>query len=187
MHRPRRLLDARSRTPADVGCATALAETMDPEEWIGVVTQAFEVMADAAYRYEGTVAQLLGDGLLAFFGAPVAHEDDPDRAVRAGLDMVREIDALGDELGLDLRIRVGINTGLVIVGNVGTDLRYEYTAIGDAVNVASRIQSSATPGSVLITEETHRFVHRQVEVVDLGSIELRGKAEPVRAYEVVGL
>jgi len=160
---------------------------MDPEEWIGVITQAFEVMADAAYRYEGTVAQLLGDGLLAFFGAPIAHEDDPERAVRAGLDMVREIEALGEQLGLELRIRVGINTGLVIVGNVGNDLRYEYTAIGDAVNVASRMQSSATPGSVLITDDTHRFVQRQVEVVDLGSIELRGKTEPVRAYEVVGL
>jgi class 3 adenylate cyclase/tetratricopeptide (TPR) repeat protein len=172
---------------ADVVGSTALAETMDPEEWIGVVTQAFEVMADAAYRYEGTVAQLLGDGLLAFFGAPVAHEDDPGRAVRAALDMVREIDALGEELGLELRIRVGINTGLVVVGNVGNDLRYEYTAIGDAVNVASRVQASATPGTVVITAETFRLVASQLEVVDLGELELKGKSEPVRAYEVVGL
>ncbi len=172
---------------ADVVGSTALAETMDPEEWIGVVTQAFEVMANAAYRYEGTVAQLLGDGLLAFFGAPIAHEDDPERAVRAGLDMVREIDGLGEELGLELKIRVGINTGLVVVGNVGNDLRYEYTAIGDAVNVAARIHVSATAGTVLVTEGTYRLVASRVEVVDLGELELKGKSELVHAYEVVGL
>ncbi|MBD0329968.1 MAG: AAA family ATPase [Thermoleophilia bacterium] len=170
---------------ADVVGSTALAESMDPEEWIGVVTQAFEVLAEAAYRYEGTVAQLLGDGLLAFFGAPLAHEDDPERAIRAGVEMVREIEALGDELGLELRIRVGINTGLVVVGNVGNDLRYEYTAVGDAMNVASRMQAAASPGSVLVTEETHRLAAGQFEVVDLGGIEVRGRSERVRAYEVV--
>ncbi len=107
-------------------------------------------MSKAVFRYEGTIAQLQGDAMLAFFGAPVAHEDDPDRAIRAALDMVEATDEFARQLkaqrGIDFRIRAGINTGPVIVGNVGSDLRYEYTALGDAVNVAARVQTSAATG-----------------------------------------
>src|SRR5205807_8271771 len=143
---------------ADIAGSTAIAEHMDPEDWTAIVGQAFARMNQTIERYGGTVARLMGDGVLAFFGAPVAHEDDPERAVRCGLDMVRAIDDLGAkhraQTVTDLRVRVGINTGPVVVGVVGTEKAHEYTAMGDAVNVAARMQSHAEPGGVLITAAT---------------------------------
>jgi predicted ATPase len=133
----------------------------------------------------------MGDGVLVFFGAPVAHEDDPERAVRCGLDMVREIAGLGGEShaqhGVPLQVRVGINTGPVVVGMVGSDIAREYTAMGDAVNVAARMQSSAPPGGVMVTAATYRFVAPLVEAIDAGPLELKGKAEPVHCYQITGL
>ncbi|HEY7598816.1 MAG TPA: adenylate/guanylate cyclase domain-containing protein, partial [Candidatus Limnocylindrales bacterium] len=147
---------------ADVVGSTSLAERMDPEDWTQMMNEAFDLMSRAIFRYEGTIAQFQGDALLAFFGAPVAHEDDPERAVRAALEMVESTNEFARQLkqahGIDFRIRVGINSGPVLVGNVGTDLRYEYTALGDAVNVAARVQTSAEPGTVLISAATQRFV-----------------------------
>jgi class 3 adenylate cyclase len=176
---------------ADIAGSTAMAERMDPEDWTAVVGQAFARMNATVERYEGTIARLMGDGLLAFFGAPVAHEDDPERAVRCGLDMVKAIGALGAaHLGKDelvLRVRVGINTGPVVVGIVGTDAASEYTAMGDAVNVAARMQAHAPPGSVLVTEATHRFIAPLVESRDVGMLELKGKSDAVHAFEVTGL
>jgi hypothetical protein len=148
-------------------------------------------MSQAVFRYEGTIAQLQGDAMLAFFGAPVAHEDDPDRAVRAALEMVERTDEFARQLkaahGIDFRIRAGLNTGPVIVGNVGSDLRYEYTALGDAVNVAARVQTAAEPGSVLVTAQTQRFIAGAFDFEDLGEVEVKGKAEPIRLYRVLGV
>ncbi len=176
---------------ADVVGSTSLAETMDPEDWTQMMNEAFEHMSNAVFRYEGTIAQLQGDAMLAFFGAPVAHEDDPDRAVRAALDMLQATDEFARQLkaarGIDFRIRAGINTGPVLVGMVGTDLRYEYTALGDAMNVAARMQAAAEPGTVVITSNTHRFVAASFDFEDLGELEVRGKADPVHAYRVLGL
>ena len=142
-------------------------------------------------RYGGTIARLMGDGVLAFFGAPTAHEDDPERAVRCGLDLVRAIDELDASKHVSeadkLRVRVGINTGPVVVGIVGTEAASEYTAMGDTVNVAARMQASARPGSVLITAATHRFVSGLVEAVDVGQLELKGKSATVRAYQITSL
>ena len=142
-------------------------------------------------RYGGNIARLMGDGVLAFFGAPTAHEDDPERAVRCGLDLVRAIDELDASNHISeadkLRVRVGINTGPVVVGVVGTETASEYTAMGDTVNVAARMQASARPGSVLITAATHRFVSGLVEAVDVGQLELKGKSATVRAYEITSL
>ncbi|HSH21292.1 MAG TPA: adenylate/guanylate cyclase domain-containing protein [Candidatus Caenarcaniphilales bacterium] len=175
---------------ADVVGSTALAEQMDPEDWTQMMNEAFDLMSQAVFRYEGTIAQLQGDALLAFFGAPVAHEDDPERAVRAAMEMVAAVDEFAQQLqqtrGIDFRIRAGINSGPVVVGNVGTDLRYEYTALGDAVNVAARMQSLAEPGSVLITANTHRLLGGAFLVEDLGAIAVKGKADPVHAYRVLG-
>ena len=177
---------------ADVVGSTSIAETMDPEEWTAILNGAFEVMSQAIHRYEGTIAKLLGDAILAFFGAPIAHEDDPARAARAALDLVRGVARYAEPLrasgaGIDLQVRIGINTGPVIVGNVGSDLRYEYTALGDAVNVAARMQTAAEPGQILLAEGTYRFIAPLVDVRELGPIEIKGKAEPVRAYELQGL
>lgn len=174
---------------ADVVGSTALAERLDPEDWTAMMNEAFDEMSKAVFRYEGTIAQLQGDAMVAFFGAPVAHEDDPDRAVRAALDMVAAIDEFARQLkathGIDFRIRAGINSGPVVVGNVGTDLRYEYTALGDAMNVAARMQAAAEPGSVLITASTHRLVADAFETEDIGEIAVKGKTEPVHAYRVL--
>jgi len=176
---------------ADIANSTAIAERLDAEDWTAIVGEAFGLMNRTIERYGGTVARLMGDGVLAFFGAPVAHEDDPERAVRCGLDMVRAIDDLGAkhraQTVTDLRVRVGINTGPVVVGVVGTEKAHEYTAMGDAVNVAARMQSHAEPGGVLITAATHRFLAALVDARDVGHLELKGKTDAVQAFAVAGL
>jgi class 3 adenylate cyclase/tetratricopeptide (TPR) repeat protein len=174
----------------DVKGSTAMAETMDPEDWTTIMNGAFERLIAPVYRYEGTLARLMGDAIFAFFGAPIAHEDDPQRAVWAGLDIVSGIAAYRErvraEHGLDLDVRVGIHTGPVIVGQVGSDLRLEYTAMGDAVNVAARMEQTADPGTVQITAETHRLVEPLFDVEPRGPVEVKGKAEPIEAYTVAG-
>src|SRR5438445_8480931 len=176
---------------ADIAGSTSIAERMDPEDWTALVGEAFKRMTGTIERYDGTIARLMGDGVLAFFGAPVAHEDDPERAVRCGLDMARAIDELGAAQrakgASDLRVRVGINTGPVVVGIVGTDTANEYTAMGDAVNVAARMQAHADPGTVLVTAATHRFIAPLVEARDVGAIEVKGKAEAVHAFAISAL
>lgn len=176
---------------ADLAGSTSIAEQLDPEDWTALVGEAFRHMNHTIERYGGTIARLMGDGVLAFFGAPVAHEDDPERAVRCGLDMARAIDELDAKMHVPaasgLRVRVGINTGPVVVGIVGTDAAHEYTAMGDTVNVAARMQAMAHPGAVLVTAATHRFVAALVEANDVGVVELKGKAEAVHAYEITGL
>ena len=173
---------------ADIAGSTAIAERLDPEDWTAIVSEAFALMNRTIERFDGTIARLMGDGVLAFFGAPVAHEDDPERAVRCGLEMAKAIDELGAkhraQTGTPIQIRVGINTGPVVVGVVGTEKASEYTAMGDAVNVAARMQAHAAPGSVLMTAATYRFVAPLVDARDAGSLELKGKSDAVRAYEV---
>src|SRR5438874_7595452 len=176
---------------ADIAGSTAIAERLDPEDWTALIGEAFQRMNRTIERYGGKIARLMGDGVLAFFGAPTAHEDDPERAVRCGLDMVRaieELDASKHIAGADkLMVRVGINTGPVVVGIVGTEKANEYTAMGDTVNVAARMQASARPGSVLVTSATYRFIGPLVEAVDVGRLELKGKTETVHAFEITGL
>lgn len=174
----------------DVVGSTTMAESMDPEDWVAIMNRAFDVMSQALYRYEGTIASLIGDGILAFFGAPVAHEDDPERAVLAASAMVDGVAELAGELktehGIDFQIRVGVNSGEVVVGNVGSDLRYEYTALGDTMNVAARMESAAPPGAVLVTAETRRFLRGRFDVEDWGEIQVKGREQPVHAYRIVG-
>src|SRR5579859_3902316 len=174
----------------DVKGSTALAEQMDPEAWAAIMNRAFEYLTGPVYRYEGTIARLMGDAVLAFFGAPLAHEDDPRRAVLAGLDIVAGIagfrEQLRQEQGLDFNVRVGINTGLVMVGAVGSDLFMEYTAMGDAVNLAARMEQTARPGTVQIAGDTYRLVAPLFDCEPLGEIEVKGKSQPVPAYRVRG-
>lgn len=172
----------------DVVDSTTLAESMDPEEWTSLMNAAFNQLTPVVTRYEGTIARLMGDALLVLFGAPSAHEDDPIRAVRAGLDLVaaaREYaNSVRKEYGVDFAIRVGIHTGNVVVGRVGSDQAHEYTAMGDAVNLASRLQSAARPLSVLISEQVFKQVEGTIEAADMGEIRVKGKTEPVHAYMV---
>ena len=172
----------------DIVGSTSYAEKLDPEEWKEIVSGAHQRVSEAVYRYEGTIAQLLGDGVLAFFGAPITHEDDPIRAVHAGLDIQRSITEYSRQMKgyIDnFQMRIGINTGTVIVGSVGSDMHMEYSAIGDAVNLAARLQSAAQPGHVLISEATERMVKAAFNLNALGEINVKGKAAPVRVFEVV--
>jgi class 3 adenylate cyclase len=172
----------------DVVNSTGLAERLDPEDWTEVMNGAFEHLTAPIHRYEGTVARLMGDGLLAFFGAPAAHEDDPQRAVLAALDIIDAIQAFAKTLdGLDFNVRIGINTGQVVVADVGSASSMEHTAMGDAVNVAARMQQTAAPGTVQLSAETYRLVAPLFDVEPLGNVELKGKTEPVAAYRVTGI
>jgi len=174
----------------DVSGSTAMASRLDPEEWAEIMNEAFDYLIAPVYRYEGIVARLMGDGLLAFFGAPIAHEDDPQRAILAGLDIVKGMqrfrEQMRQEYELDFNVRVGINTGPVVVGQIGSDLAVEYTAMGDAINLAARMESTALPGTVQITDHTYKLVAPLFDVWDVGPIQVKGKAEPVQAYRVLG-
>jgi len=172
----------------DVAGFTSLSERLDPEEVHRLMSRAFDLMLAEVHRYEGTVNQFLGDGIMAIFGAPIAHEDHAVRAVHAALGIARTLEAYQAELlprGIRLRARQGLNTGLVVVGSIGSDLRMDYTAVGDATNVAARMQQAGAPGRVTISEATYRLVRGYFEARSLGQLEVKGKAEPVGAWEVV--
>ncbi len=173
----------------DVKGSTTLAESLDPEDWAEVMEGAFGVLIEAVRRYEGTVARVMGDAILAYFGAPKAHEDDPERAVLAALDMRRDTAAYRERLrtrGIsEFDIRVGINTGLAILGDA-TGEGIEYTAMGDAVNVAARLEQSASPGTIVVGDSTRRHLADHFELRPLGKLEVRGRAATIDAFEVVG-
>ncbi len=173
----------------DVKGSTAMAEQLDPEEWAEIMNNAFEYLIKPVHDYEGTVARLMGDAILAFFGAPLAHEDDPQRAILAGLEIIENItqyrEKIQQQYGMDFSVRVGLNTGLVVVGNIGSDYKFEYTAMGDAINLAARMQTAADPNSVFITENTYRLVPALFDFEDKGLMEIKGKAEAVHVYRVL--
>jgi tetratricopeptide (TPR) repeat protein len=152
------------------------------------MSRAFDLMLAEVHRYEGTVNQFLGDGIMALFGAPIAHEDHARRAVHAALGIGRALETYQTELaprGIRFRARQGLNTGLVVVGSIGSDLRMDYTAVGDTTNVAARLQQAGEPGRVTISEATHRLVRGYFETRPLGELHLKGKAESIVAWEVV--
>jgi class 3 adenylate cyclase len=174
---------------ADIVGSTELARDLGSELWMKVIHDILDRITPAIYRYEGTLARLLGDGVWAFFGAPVAHEDDPVRAVRAGLDLLDAArtyaDAMRREYGSELALRACLNTGPVVVGPVGDDLRYEYAASSPTVNLAARLKFVAEPMSLVVSEHTHRFIAPVFHTEDLGQIEVRGN-QPVAVYRVRG-
>ncbi|HEX5268364.1 MAG TPA: adenylate/guanylate cyclase domain-containing protein [Acidimicrobiales bacterium] len=168
---------------ADLAGFTGLSETLDPESVKNVVDQCFAALAGDVTSHGGRVDKVVGDAIMAIFGAPRAHEDDAERAVRTGLQMQLTIADLGREIGLPLQLRVGINTGEVLVG--GLRAGGDYTAMGDAVNVASRLQTSASPGTVVVGPATHAATVGVVSYRDLGPLHARGREEPVEAWEAV--
>jgi class 3 adenylate cyclase/tetratricopeptide (TPR) repeat protein len=173
----------------DVAGFTALSEASDPEDVHGLMNRAVELMLGEVHRYEGTVNHFLGDGIMALFGAPIAHEDHAQRAVHAALGIRKALEAYGDELkrrrGINFQVRQGINTGLVVVGSIGSDLRMDYTAVGDTTNVAARLQQASDPGRIVISEVTHRLVAGYFHTRPLGKLSLKGKANPIQAWEVI--
>ncbi|HTO10600.1 MAG TPA: adenylate/guanylate cyclase domain-containing protein, partial [Candidatus Binatia bacterium] len=173
---------------ADLAGFTSLAEHRDPEEVHQIVDRCFEAITAEVHRFEGTINQYTGDGVMALFGAPIAHEDSARRAAHAALGIQRAIGELSRTLeagqGPALKMRIGLNTGLVVVGRIGDDLRMDYTAVGDTTNLAARLQQAARPGSVLVSETTHRALAGFFETLDLGALAAKGHA-PVHAFEVL--
>jgi class 3 adenylate cyclase len=173
----------------DIANSTALASSIDPEDWADLIDTVLTLLSRQITDYGGTVARLMGDGLLALFGAPLAHEDDPERAVLAGLAMLSAIEGLRSDprlRGIDLQIRVGINTGDAVVGSIGGPTG-EYTALGDAINVAARMEQTAAPGTIQLAEDTWRFVSAKILAEPLGAIEVKGKSEPIQSYRATGI
>jgi len=175
---------------ADVAGYTALSEKADPEQMHSIMDRCFQILLREVHRFEGTINQFTGDGIMALFGAPLALEDAPRRAVSAALGIQRALGPFGDEIrrqhDAEFRMRIGIHTGQVVVGRIGDDLRMDYTAVGDTTNLAARLEQLARPGTILVSEATHNLVEGYFDSTDLGEVGIKGKAAPVRAFAITG-
>ena len=175
---------------ADLKGSTELIEGLDPEEARTLLDPALHLMMDAVHRYEGTVNQVLGDGIMALFGAPVAHEDHAVRACYAALAMQAAMRRYAEEVrrshGLEMLARVGLNSGEVVVRAIGNDLHMDYSAVGQTTHLAARMEQLATPGSIRLTAATLRLAEGLVQVNALGPFPVKGLAEPVEVCELVG-
>lgn len=175
----------------DLVGSTALAAQLGPETMHLLLNRFFELALSEVHRYEGTINQFLGDGFMALFGAPIAHEDHARRAALAALGVQRLLAEhaaeLGDGRSLDLRFRMGIHTGWVVVGGIGDQLRRDYTAIGDTTNLAARLQQAAEPGAILVSEATRRLLNGSARMETLPPFRVKGKEEPVPAFRLLGV
>ena len=175
---------------ADLKDSTELIRGLDPEAAQQLLDPALHCMMDAVHRFEGTVNQVLGDGIMALFGAPIAHEDHALRACYAALAMQAAMRAYTEEVrrtrGLELRMRVGLNSGEVVVRAIGNDLHMDYSAVGETTHLAARMEQLATPGSIRLSAATLRLVEGLVQVTALGPVPVKGLEEPVEVFELVG-
>jgi class 3 adenylate cyclase len=173
---------------ADVKGSMELAEQMDPEVWHQILDRFFSILTEGVHRFEGTVNQYLGDGIMALFGAPIAHEDHAQRACYAALHLRDELRSLADALrverGIEFPVRIGLNSGEVVVGKIGDDLRMDYTAQGQVVGIAARLQELAAPGLVYLTQPTADLVRESFELRDLGESGMKGVSAAVRIHEL---
>jgi class 3 adenylate cyclase/tetratricopeptide (TPR) repeat protein len=175
----------------DIANSTPMAERLGAEAMHSRLNRFFELALAEVHKYEGTINQFLGDGFMALFGAPVAHEDHARRAVMAAVTIQRRLEERRNELvgapGGELSVRIGLNTGPVVVGKIGDNLRMDYTAVGDTTNLAARLQQLAEPGTILVSDATRRQIGEQVRLESLAPVQVKGKTEPVQAYRVLGL
>lgn len=176
---------------ADVKESMALADQVDAEEWHRILDRFFTILSEGIHRYEGTVNQYTGDGVMALFGAPIAHEDHAARACHAALQLAGELRLYANRLrlehGLNFSVRMGINSGEVVVGKIGDDLRMDYTARGHTVGLAARMEQVAEAGRIYLTEDTARLVRGLFEVRDLGLMQVKGASEPLQVFELEAL
>src|SRR5712691_4079861 len=174
---------------ADLKGSMELLADRDPEDARHLLDQVLEHMMEAVHRYEGTVNQVMGDGIMALFGAPLAHEDHAVRACYAALRMQETVhrycESLRRSRGIEVRIRVGLNSGEVVVRSIGSDLHMDYTAVGRTTQLAARMEQLASPDTIRLTAETVRLVEGYVEVKPLGPIPVKGLAEPIQAFEII--
>ena len=171
----------------DLVGSTALSEQLDPEDLREVITVYQETAAAAIKQFDGFIAQYLGDGILVYFGYPVAHEDDAQRAIRVGLEIIESMSRLNQSLGqpVDLQVRIGIHTGLVVVGEVGDEYRRDQLALGETTNVAARMQGLAQPNTLVISEASHRLVRGYFTFESLGGHTVKGISHPIQVYRVL--
>jgi class 3 adenylate cyclase/tetratricopeptide (TPR) repeat protein len=176
---------------SDVANYTSMSENLDPEEVHQIMDGCFKILIGQIHKYEGTINQFTGDGLMALFGAPVAHEDHAQRACHAALAIQDAVTAYGEKIKRDysqeFRMRIGLNSGQVIVAAIGDDLRMDYTAVGDTTNLAARMESMAEAGSILVSFNTHKLVNYFFEFEPLGQIQVKGKDQPQEAHKLIGV
>lgn len=176
---------------ADIKSSMELSERTDPEEWHAILDRFFAILSEGVHRFEGTVNQYTGDGIMALFGAPIAHEDHAQRACYSALYLREQLKLYSDELrlskGLDFAVRIGINSGEVVVGKIGDDLRMDYTAQGHTVGLAQRMEQLAAAHSICISESTAKTVAGYVSVRDLGEATVRGVSDPIPVFELQGM
>ncbi len=174
---------------ADVANYTAMSEKLDPEEVHQIMDGCFKILMNEIHKYEGTITQFTGDGVMALFGAPVANEDHAQRACYSAISIQKAVKEYGQEVKTlyrqDFKMRIGLNSGQVVVASIGDDLRMDYTAIGDTTNLASRMESAARPGTILVSDHTHRLARDFFDFEPLGKIAVKGKEEPQETYELL--
>jgi class 3 adenylate cyclase/tetratricopeptide (TPR) repeat protein len=173
---------------ADVANSTSMFEELNPEAVHEIMDRCFRLLIDEIHRYEGTINQFLGDGVMALFGAPIAHEDHAQRACYAALAIRKALEPYGESLnnryGIDLNMRIGLNSGPVVVGSIGDDLRMDYTAKGDTVNTASRLEEASAAGRILVSRDTYRLAHEAFSFLAVEPIRVKGKRDPLMVYEL---
>ncbi len=173
---------------ADVANSTAMFEKLDPEAVHEIMDRCFGLLIDEIHRYEGTINQFLGDGVMALFGAPIAHEDHAQRACQAALAIRKALEPYGESLknryGIDFNMRIGLNSGPVVVGSIGDDLRMDYTAKGDTVNTASRLEGACEAGQILVSRDTYRLAREAFTFLAMEPIRVKGKRDPLMVYEL---
>jgi adenylate cyclase len=175
---------------SDIRGFTSMSESRDAQEIVDMLNEYFEQMVEIVFRYEGTLDKFVGDEIMALYGSPVRHEDDPIRAVRTALDMLEVLEQWNKERiargQVPVHIGIGINTGDVVAGYLGSSKALEYTVIGDSVNVGARLCSAAKPGQILVSEATERLLGGQFDMQEQAPIPLKGKSKPMRIYAVIG-
>lgn len=175
---------------ADIRGFTAHSRSADAAEILRMLNDYYEILVEIVFRHEGTVDKFIGDGMMVIWGAPVAHEDDSERAVRAAVDMQRALEAFNfDRAALGkapIQVGIGINTGPVVAGYLGSSRTMSYSVIGDTVNQASRLCAAASPGEILISEYTHHLVQAFFETKACRPVQAKGMAQPIKAYCVIG-
>lgn len=171
---------------ADISGFTAMSEKLDPERVTDIINECFRRLGKCVYDYEGYIDKFMGDCIMALFGAPIAHENDPELAINAALAIQQELAQYNQDENLDLGISIGINAGIVIAGGVGTNEQFTYTVMGDAVNVAQRLESAAGSGEIYVSKTIYSSTERAFEFKELEPVRLKGKEQPVEVYSVLG-
>ncbi|MFZ3131532.1 MAG: adenylate/guanylate cyclase domain-containing protein, partial [Desulfosporosinus sp.] len=174
----------------DIRGFTPLSEKMEPEDIINILNDYLDLCSRAVFTQEGTIDKFMGDGVMAIFGAPIEQKDHLERAIRAALQMQRESGKFAEDLlkryGRSVSFGIGINSGPAVVGNIGSQARMDYTAIGDTVNLAARLESNAKPGQILISKDTYERIKETFKVIPLDPIKVKGKEKLVEIYQVEG-